>query len=428
MKLEWTAKNRARVATNIFTFAICFIIYMLMGHIPEIGNMLKTFFKVLAPMIWGIVIAYLLNPVHKALEKLLKKITGRTKPHPKLDRALATILSVIFLIAIIAGLVAIIVPQLIESITKLVNNFGTYMNNLETWINTLLAKNPDLLKIIDEQFGTIRDTLTKTVSDIVPKVSDLVIKIKDGALNVVVGLKDFLIGIIAAIYFLLDKEHFQAQIKKFICAVFPKKHTAAFFEICSHTNKSFSGFISGKILDSFIMGVLCFICMSVMKLDYVLLISVIVGVTNVIPFFGPIFGAVPSALLLLVSQPDKVLWFIVLILVLQQIDGNIIGPKILGNSTGLSAFWVMFAIIVGSGLFGFAGMLIGVPIFAVVYSLLTEFIEYLLNKKGLPCGTAAYMPVADGEIAPTVETTVETPADNDTAEESAGEKDSNSDN
>ena len=233
-------------------------------------------------------------------------------------------------------------------------------------------QHPDLIKEIDNQFKNIEADVTEFINNIVPKIGDVMVKITDSALSFLMAIKDFLIGIIVAVYFLFDKEHFQAQIKKIINAVMPEKLASGLLRICTQTNNSISGFISGKIIDSIIIGCLCFVCMTVMKLDFALLISVIVGVTNVIPFFGPIIGAVPSALLLLMSSSKQVIPFIILILIIQQLDGNIIGPKILGQSTGVSAFWVLFSILVGGGLFGFAGMILGVPIFAVIYSLINH--------------------------------------------------------
>ena len=390
MKIRWNTKYTTISAYSVITFVICLLVYLIIAHVGVIGGWIGTFFKVIAPMIWGVVIAYLLNPIMLWLEVPIAKLTGRKKPHPKLTRALTVTISLLLFIAALAALVAIIVPQLIDSVTKIVDNMSTYMNNLEKWLNSLLVNYPEVMDFIDGQFNDIKTALTQFRNEMVPKLGDIMVKIKDGALSVIVGLKDFLIGIIVAVYLMLDKEHFQAQLKKIISALFPEKATKSILRICDRTNSSLSGFISGKIIDSIIIGILCFICMTIMKLDYTLLISVIVGVTNIIPFFGPFFGAIPSALLLLMSSPKQVIPFIILIIAIQQLDGNVIGPKILGQTTGISAFWVMFAILVGGGLFGFAGMLLGVPIFAVIYSLTEEFINFLLERKGMSVNTADY--------------------------------------
>ena len=299
----------------------------------------------------------------------------------------------IVFVAVLTTLCSIIVPQVIDSIVGIIGNLGTYFNNIEQWVNGILAKYPEILSTINSQIKNIETAIMDAVNQIMPQISDIIKKITDGTLTFILAIKDFLIGIIVSVYFLLDKEHFQAQLKKTVYAFFPQKATNGVLKVCKQVNNSISGFISGKIVDSIIIGCLCFICMTVMKLDFSVLISVIVGITNIIPFFGPFIGAIPSAVLLLVSTPKQVIPFLILIFIIQQLDGNVIGPKILGQSIGISAFWVLFSILIGGGLFGFAGMILGVPIFAVVYSLINELIEYLLEKKSMPIATSEYIPV-----------------------------------
>ena len=204
---------------------------------------------------------------------------------------------------------------------------------------------------------------------------------------------NFIIGIVISIYVLLGKETFIAQAKKLVYAVFPADRGNVIVATVRKANDIFGGFIIGKILDSVIIGILCFIGLSILQMPYTLLVSVIVGVTNVIPFFGPYIGAIPSAILIMLANPIQGLYFIIFILVLQQVDGNIIGPKILGDSTGLNSFWVVFAILVGGGLFGVAGMIFGVPLFATIYYITRKLTAWVLRKKGLPEETAAYTEV-----------------------------------
>lgn len=291
------------------------------------------------------------------------------------------------------ALCAIIIPQVTDSIMGIINNIGTYINNFEKWISEILVKYPEILSKVYSQIENFETTLMDAVNRIVPQISDIMKKITDSVLGFLLAIKDFLIGIIVAVYFLMDKEHFQAQMKKIVSALFPQRASSGILRVCTQVNDSIGGFISGKIVDSIIIGCLCFICMTVMKLDFAVLISVIVGITNIIPFFGPFIGAIPSALLLLVSTPKQVIPFLILIFIIQQLDGNIIGPKILGQTTGISAFWVLFSILVGGGLFGFAGMILGVPIFAVIYSLINEYVTYMLEKRNLPTTTSDYIPV-----------------------------------
>lgn len=398
MKVNWNSKYNTISVYTVLTFAACLVVYALLFNFTIVGRVIKTFLNVAAPITWGLVIAYLVNPIMMWTEKRLKKFTGKKKPHPRLTRVISLFIAMLVFLAVIAALCAIILPQVLESITAIFNNVGTYINNIEKWVNSLLAKYPDLLSQVDEKLKNFEVDITGFVNDLVPKIGDVMKKITDSTISFLFAIKDFLIGLIVAVYFLYDKEHFQAQIAKFISAVLPPKASNGFFRVCSRTNSSISGFITGKIIDSIIIGILCFICMNIMKINFAVLISVIVGVTNIIPFFGPFIGAIPSGLLLLVAYPKKVIPFAILILIIQQLDGNVIGPKILGQSTGISSFWVLFSILVGGGLFGFAGMVLGVPVFAVVYSLISEYINYLLSKKNMSTVTDDYIPKADAPV------------------------------
>ena len=226
--------------------------------------------------------------------------------------------------------------------------------------------------------------------DLLTKVNEVMSNLTVGVINFVSEILSFLIGLIVSIYILFSKETFSAQSKKIVYAVFRTDHANMILHLTKKSNEIFGGFIIGKIIDSLIIGVLCFFGLTILKMPYILLISVIVGVTNVIPFFGPYIGAIPSTILILLNNPIKGVYFLIFILVLQQLDGNVIGPKILGNSTGLSAFWVVFSILIGGGLFGFVGMIMGVPTFAVIYYIITMLINHLLEKKKLPLLTSQY--------------------------------------
>ncbi len=398
MKINWNSKYTTVSVYTIITFTVCILIYAILFNFTVIGDFIRKMTKILAPIIWGVVIAYLVNPIMKWIEKRLTKVVEKNKPHFKITRILSLSFAMIIFLAVIAALGAIILPQVIESITTIINNFSTYINNFEKWIDSFLVKYPELLTIVSDQIDNIEKALMEFANNIAPKVGDIMVKITDSTLSFIVMVKDILIGIIVAVYLLYGKEHFQAQMKKMVYGILPSKTTGTILRVCAHTNSSISGFISGKIVDSIIIGCLCFIVMTVLKFDFVVLISVIVGVTNVIPFFGPFIGAIPSALLLLVAAPKQVIPFLILILVIQQLDGNVIGPKILGQTTGISAFWVLFSILVGGGLFGFAGMVLGVPVFAVLYSLLNEFIAYRLEGKELSSDTNDYLPERCREV------------------------------
>lgn len=400
MKVRWNSKYTTISVYTVITFAVCLAMIVLIMKFGMVAAGLSKFMSVLSPVIWGLVIAFLLNPIMTGIEGAFKKLFERKKSHPKLRRGISAALAMIIGLALIAGLVVIIVPQLLDSIMSIFGNMQTYLNNIYAWVNNSLAntsENSELVTYINDQLGDMEAAIMSGVNDLIPKVGSWAVRIKDGAVGLLIGLKDFLIGFIVALYFLLDKEKFIAGAKKLTSALFPQSLCRGIFMVCDKTNASLKGFLSGKIMDSLIIGVICFVAMKFMKLEYPELISVTVGVTNIIPFFGPFIGAVPSALLLLLSAPSQTLPFIIMILALQQFDGNILGPYILGDSTGLPAFWVMFAIFIGGGLFGFAGMLLGVPLFAVLYTFAQEIEDYLLEKKGLPTDSENYNPAPPPE-------------------------------
>lgn len=390
MKIEPNQKYLTVSFYTVITFAICLLLVVIVQKFSAISGVLASFANVIAPVTWGIVIAYIVNPLMKFFERVFGKCFERKKAHRKLVRSLSVAFGLLTLLAVLFAIVAVLLPQVVESVIGLARNFNSYLNNFESWIYKFVEDYPDIYSFVQTQFDNLQPKLTDFINSIVPKLGEWAIKLKDGAIGFIGGLGDFVIGFIVAIYLLFSKEKFIAQMRKFVAAVLPEGGKNAVYSIAARTNKMLGGFISGKLIDSTIIGILTFICMSIMKMDFVALISVVVGVTNIIPFFGPFIGAIPSALLLLVAAPRQVIPFVIFIFILQQFDGNILGPKILGDSTGLSPFWVMFAIFVGGGMFGFAGMILGVPIFAVIYSLVRDFVNYLLERRGLSTRTLDY--------------------------------------
>jgi len=390
MKIDFNKKYTTISVYTIITFAVCLMLVVFVQKFSVFSGYLREIARVLAPVTWGVVIAYIVNPIMNRTEKLLSRLLEKKKKHPQLIRVISVAFSITMLLFIITALIALLLPQVIDSIMGIINNFSTYMNNFEKQIYGFFEDYPEITEWIRTQFDNIQPKILDYVNNILPTLADMAVRLKDGAIEIFIGLKDFLMGFIVAVYLLYSKEHFVAQMRKTVTAFFPDTITKGIFEIASHTNKTLSGFISGKLLDSFIIGILAFICMSIMKLDFVVLMSVVIGATNVIPFFGPIFGAIPCGILLLVAAPKQVIPFVIFIIILQQFDGNILGPKILGDSTGISAFWVIFAIFIGGGLFGFTGMVLGVPLFAVVYTLVSDLINYLLKRKGLSALTDDY--------------------------------------
>ena len=353
------------------------------SSISSFFGMLTT---VLMPVIWGLVIAFLMNPIMVNIEKLFSSKVKRATGKNKLLRALSVTVSAIVFLGIVVGLLAIVIPELVKSVTELFNNMGDIRDNLQGWISKTFKNYPSLVTSVNAKI----DGFTKDASVIFEKMQPMLEELVSGAWGVVTFIKDFLLGFIVSIYMLCNKETLLAQIKKSIVAITRKSTCAKIMGVASQANKVFSGFIMGKIIDSIIIGLLCFIGLTLMDMRYNIMIAVIVGVTNIIPFFGPIIGAIPSTLLMLIVDPKKAILLFIFILILQQFDGNILGPKILGDSTGLPGFWVLIALIVSGGLFGFAGMVLAVPMFALIYSFARSFVENKLRKKKLPVTTEYY--------------------------------------
>ena len=343
---------------------------------------------ILAPVIYGAVFAYLLNPVYNRVQAVVMKLTKDIIPDEKgqkrLGGFLGTLASLCLLVAVVVGLISMLIPQLISSIRGVMETLPSSINNLEIWLEKVLADNPDLEQQVMQHYGAAADYLQNWLTNVVvPNIYRIIGSVSSGVVLVVQAVFDILIGLIVMVYLLNMKEKLLAQAKMIIYGVFPLKIANKVIEEGRYVHQVFGGFIIGKLLDSLIIGLICFVLLGFANMPYVLLVSVIVGVTNVIPFFGPFIGAIPSAFLILLSDPMKCLYFLIFVLLLQQFDGNILGPKILGDSTGLSSFWVLFSILLFGGLMGFVGMIIGVPTFAVIYRLVTEFTTWRLGKKAL---------------------------------------------
>ena len=350
---------------------------------------------VLMPIIYGAVLAYLMLPVYnKTRRYVTENLSVKVKNEKMVQsaaRGLGTLVSLLLLIAIVVGLCWMLLPQIYTSILGLQESFSENINNLSIWLQKQLADNEALEQMVVPVYEQVTDKLETWLYDtLVPNMSMVINILSTGLLGVDTVLKNSLIGLIVMVYFLNIKDTLSAQSKKIVYSLFPLKQANRIIEEVRFTHSVFGGFITGKLLDSLIIGVICFFCMRLLRMPYVLLVSVIIGVTNVIPFFGPFIGAIPSAFLILLVSPMKCLYFLLFVLVLQQFDGNILGPKILGESTGLPSFWVLFSILLFGGLLGFVGMVIAVPTFAVFYHLTSEYVNRCLEKKALSQSTDDY--------------------------------------
>ena len=380
--------------TFFLVIAACVIFYFALLRINDISAGISKLVDVLKPILYGFAIAYLLNPVVKQIDRWLipqlkKKMT--LEKARRVSRSVGVLASLVMLLALILALCNMLIPELYKSIRDMVYTLPGQISDVVEKITSIQTdKSPAgiMARNLLEQGSDVLQNWIK--QDLLTKVNEVMSNLTVGVISFVNEILNFLIGLIVSIYILFSKETFSAQSKKIVYAVFRTNHANMILHLTKKSNEIFGGFIIGKIIDSMIIGVLCFLGLTILKMPYILLISVIVGVTNVIPFFGPYIGAIPSAILILLNDPIKGLYFLIFILVLQQLDGNVIGPKILGNSTGLSAFWVVFSILVGGGLFGFVGMIMGVPTFAVIYYIITMLINHMLEKKKLPLLTSQY--------------------------------------
>ena len=395
---RWDRKYLYWGITAFCVIAAAILFYMALRFLPDLRRALGKLLKILSPFIWGFVITYLIAPLMRLLERsvfgpLCRRLFAKNKKSDgsKLARGLAVLVSELAMVAVLTALVYLILPQLYSSIETIVKNGPDYLRDLSAWVTGLLDNHPEITKYVQEALNTLNTDIMSWVSNkLLPGVGNLVTSLIEGGYVVVQGVYNLLIGIIVSIYLLSDLEHFTAALRKLNYSWFSLETAEKVREAVEFTDRTFMGFISGKLLDSAIIGLICYIVCAILNMPYALLVSVIVGATNIIPFFGPFIGAVPSALIILMVDPLKCLIFIVFIIILQQIDGNFIGPKILGSSIGITSFWVLFSIVVGAGLFGFAGMILGVPVSVVLYTFLTRNVEERLKKSDLPWETAQY--------------------------------------
>ena len=350
---------------------------------------------ILMPFYIGLVMAYLLCPIYNGTTRLIYRLNkGRFKKpinDLRLARVIATFISVTVLIVAVGGVIMMILPDLWESIMGLVMGLPDTMKSFITWLRGILESNPEAMAFLEGKLDGLADTILIWVQEkMVPGAEAVLNNVSVGVIGTVGVIFDLFVALIICVYVLNSKEKFIAQAKKLVLAVFKPEMADEIFELGTISNETFGGFINGKIIDSIIMGILCFAAMSALGLPLPMLVSVVVGVTNIIPFFGPFIGAVPSGIILLIIEPVAALKFALMILVLQQIDGNIIGPKILGKTTKLASFWVMFAIIVSGGLFGFVGMILGVPVFAIIYTYASRAINRKLETREMETDTLLY--------------------------------------
>ena len=373
------------ISVIIVTMLMIFVIFR---H-KDLSTGVEKITTILQPVFIGAVLAYLLTPVCNKIEELTERFAPGKPYTQKLGRILGVFISSALAIAVFTVLVILIVPATYNSLVDLIRSVPAYVTNIIAWIQEKLSDYPDLQKYVlnmidtvSQKFESFSSIMALAKSDYIPSIQTIMSSVGSGisiAMNVLINI---FVGFIISIYLLFSRETFARQSKMTLYAVFKPRAADIIFNEVKFADKMFSGFLRGKIVDSAIVGVICFISLKIMSFPDATLISVIVGVTNIVPVVGPFIGAIPSALLIFAADPKKCIPFIVFVLVLQQVDGNIIGPKCMGSNVNLSAFWTLFAILLFGGLWGVIGMIVGVPLFAVIYDIAKKLIAHNLKRHG----------------------------------------------
>ena len=378
--------------------AVSFVLLAVVLNLEAVGRLLQTVGEAFSPLVIGLVLAYLLNPLMNFLDRrlcpFLLKRNIREKKARKFSRGVSLVFALLVAVILVYEFCALLLPQLYESILGIVNNFTNYYAIVEGWVMDFLADNATMQSWADNAMDKIYSFLDTWFKEgLLGSIETILTGLTSSVMNVVGALLDLVIGVCAAVYMLASRDTFLAQSKKLVVASFKESTANHILDLGRRIHKVFSGFIIGKIVDSLIIGVLCYVGMLLLKLPYPALIATVIGVTNVIPFFGPFIGAIPSIFLILLVNPLQALYFALFVFFLQQLDGNIIGPRILGDTIGISGFWVLVSITVAGSLFGFAGMILGVPVFAVFYTVLGDIVGSRLKARGKPLESAAYQTI-----------------------------------
>ncbi len=386
MKVNWNTKYTT-IAVYAFIVAVLSIVfYLIASEVSLFKIQVNKYLSIFQPIITGCIMAYLFNFILEFFEKwILSKLFSVDK-NKKLIRIIGIILTYLVVALLFYLFLKFVLPQLISSIMGLVNDIPGYFTAITNKINEITSD----FYIDEAYYDIILSKWNEFVEYIIGFATDLVPKLGNLTKTIISSIWNIVLGIIVSIYLLLDKERFKALSKKIVVSIFSEKNANRIMELVRRIDHIFGRFLSGKILDSIIIGILTFIVLKIVNMPYVLLVSFIVGISNIIPFFGPFIGAIPSFFIIFFVSPVKGFWFLVIILIIQQIDGNIIGPKILGDSLGISAFWILFSLLVAGKLFGLVGMVVGVPLFVFIYSIIKDVVEYRLDKKGLPRDTEEY--------------------------------------
>lgn len=388
------------------SIALSIVFFFCIYRAESFLGSVKSFFGIIMPFLYGGVIAYLLTPICVKLEKVFDKVLVEKAKKPlkakAFSRQISVGLSLLIGLLALVGIFYLVLPQVITSVTTIVESTPANMEKFYAWSENYMQENPEITQYFNHiSSGWLNKFNEWIETDLMVNIQMIVSEFSTRVMGALGIVKNIVIGCVVSIYFLAGRNHFLAQARKLTYCCFGEPLANAVIGEVRFANRIFGGFIRGKLLDSLIIGILCFAVITIMDMPYTVLISVIIGLTNIIPFVGPFIGAVPCVLLILTVSPIQSLYFVIFIIILQQFDGNILGPKILGQSTGVSGFWVLFAILFFGGLFGFVGMVIGVPLFAVIYNLTSQFVNKKLREKNLSSKTEDYEnldKIENGEI------------------------------
>ena len=382
--------------TAVAVIVIALVISLIFSKLGPIATAISTIISTVSSVLYGVVMAFLMAPVYDRIGiwvgEILSSLFPKWKKSDKYAKMIATLACLVILILVVFALIMMIIPELVNSITNVISYAPSGTQNLEAWLKDILNKNPNLEKLIIGNYLDISERLSDiATTTVLPNVNTYIKNLSSGVINALGVVVNIIIGLMVMMYLLNMKTTLASQAKKIVYAVAGVKIGNEIVTEARYIKNMFEKFIVGKIIDSIIIGIINYVFMAIIHMPYALLISVVVGVTNVIPFFGPFIGAIPSIILLLLISPFTALQFAIWILVLQQVDGNIIGPKILGQTTGLPSFWVLFSILLFGGLFGIVGMIIAVPTWAIIYRTISRLSEHFLKKKGLEPDSKHYM-------------------------------------
>ncbi|MCL2367958.1 MAG: AI-2E family transporter [Oscillospiraceae bacterium] len=372
------------------------IVYSIFARWDDLRDTLRFIGRALSPVLWGLVIAYILTPLARLFERMFSRLfrstlTKRPQRGARLTRVLSIILAILCALAVLALLLVNLLPQVYVSVEALVLNLPDYLDEAVVFIQRTLDNIPALeitaVSLLTEAENLFLNWINESV---LPNLDLVIVTVSMGLFEVLRGVFNLVVGLVLSVYVMYNREQFAAQVKKILHAVLPGNYVPTTLRGLRYVDRAFGRFFFGRVLDSLFVGTVTFLFLTIMGMPHVALITLIIAITNTVPFFGPFIGGIPSALLLMAESPLSGLIFIIFIIVLQQISGNIVGPKLMAHATGLKGFWVLFALLVGFGLFGFVGMLLGVPVFSLIYDGIRFLTNRRLKRRALSTDTLSY--------------------------------------